>query len=56
MRSRPATPDNQFHDYVFEVGQQRQWHGRIGMLRFDPINQRGATVTIESIRMVPAAE
>ena len=52
----PATPDNQFHDYVFEVGQQRQWHGRIGQLRFDPINQRGVTVTIESIRMVPAAE
>jgi hypothetical protein len=52
----PVTPDNQFHDYVFEVGQHRQWRGRIGKLRFDPINQRGATVTIESIRMVPAAE
>ncbi len=52
----PVTPDRQFHDYVFEVGQHKAWHGRIGKLRFDPINQRGATVTIESIRLVPAAE
>jgi hypothetical protein len=52
----PVTPDNQFHDYMFEVGQHRQWRGRIGKLRFDPINQRGASVTIENIRLVPAAK
>ena len=52
----PVTPDNQFHDYVLEVGTHRQWRGRINRLRFDPINQQGAAVTIESIRMVPAAE
>ncbi len=52
----PVTPDNQFHDYVFEVGQQRQWRGRISKLRFDPINQKGAAVTVESIRLLPAAE
>ena len=52
----PVTPDNQFHDYVFEVGQHRQWRGRISSLRFDPINQVGAVVTVESIRMIPAKE
>jgi hypothetical protein len=52
----PVTPDNQFHDYVFEVGTHRQWRGRINALRFDPINQKGASVTVESIRMIPAKQ
>lgn len=52
--SLPVIPDNQFHDYVFEVGKHRQWRGRINKLRFDPVNQRGALVTVESIRMMPA--
>ena len=51
----PVTPDGQFHDYVFEVAQHRQWRGRINKLRFDPINQKGAEVTVESIRMLPVA-
>ena len=54
--SLPVTPDNQFRDYVFEVGKHRQWRGRINKLRFDPFNQQGAAVTVESIRMVPAAK
>ena len=56
MLRLPVIPDNQFHDYVFEVGTHRQWRGRINKLRFDPVNQRGATVTVESIRLVPASE
>lgn len=50
----PVSPDGGFHDYVFEVGKHRQWRARINKLRFDPVNQRGAAVTVESIRMVPA--
>ncbi len=52
----PVASDNQFHDYVFDVGSHRAWRGRINKVRFDPVNRRGATVTIESVRMVPAAK
>jgi hypothetical protein len=44
--------DGQFRDYVFEVGGHWRWRGRITKLRFDPLNQQGATVTIESIRLL----
>jgi hypothetical protein len=54
--SLPVTPDGQSHEYVFEVGKHRLWRGRINKLRFDPVNQRDASVTIESVRLVPAAE
>ena len=54
--SLPVTPDGQFRDYVFEVGQHKQWRGRINKLRFDPINQKGAAVTVESVRMIPSAK
>ena len=50
--SLPLIPDGLFHDYVFEVGQHRQWRGRINKLRFDPVNQRGASVTLAGIRLV----
>ena len=50
----PIINDGGEHEYAFEVGQHRQWRGRINRLRFDPVNQRGITVTIESIRLVPA--
>ncbi len=52
----PLVADDQFHDYVFEVGKHRQWRGRINALRFDPVNQRGTTVTVESIRMLPTTK
>jgi len=48
-------PDGAFHDYVFEVGGHWRWRGRITKLRFDPLNQQGATVTIESIRLLRQA-
>jgi len=54
--SLPVTPDGQFHDYVFEVGQHLQWRGRIHALRFDPVNQQGVAVTVESIRLTPAVK
>jgi hypothetical protein len=48
----PLKADGQFHDYVFEVGRHPRWRGRINKLRFDPVNQQGASVTVESIRLV----
>ncbi len=56
MLRLPVTPDGQFRDYVFEVGQHKQWRGRINKLRFDPVNQKGAAVTVESVRMIPSAK
>ena len=51
----PLIPDGLFHDYAFEVGDHRQWRGRINRLRFDPVNQSGVTVTVASIRLVSAS-
>jgi len=48
--------DGAFHDYVFEVGGHRRWRGLITQLRFDPIGERGASVTVESIRMLRPEE
>ncbi len=42
------------HEYVLEVGTSRFWKGKINRLRFDPVNQDGVSVTLESIRLVPA--
>ncbi len=56
MLRLPVIPGNQFHDYLFEVGAHRQWRGRINKLRFDPVNQRDVTVTVEGIRLMPASE
>jgi hypothetical protein len=47
----PLKADGQFHDYVFEVGRHPRWRGRINGLRFDPVGQQGASVTVESIRL-----
>jgi hypothetical protein len=49
---KKIVPDGAFHDYVFEVGGHRRWRGLITRLRFDPIGEQGASVTVESIRML----
>ena len=52
----PLAQDGQYHDYVFDVGKNRTWRGRIGRLRLDPCSEAGIQVSIERIRLVPAAE
>ena len=54
--SLPVKADGEFHDYVFEVGQSRRWNGRITGFRLDPVSRRDMAVTVESIRLVPAAK
>ncbi|MDD4103162.1 MAG: glycoside hydrolase family 99-like domain-containing protein, partial [Kiritimatiellae bacterium] len=51
--SIPLKDDGGFHDYVLDVGASRFWLGKITRLRFDPVNQAGVSVTIESIRLLP---
>ena len=48
----PVKTDGAFHDYVFAVGKNRAWRGRINHFRFDPAQVKGQRVTIESIRLV----
>ena len=44
--------DGQFHDYVIKVGENRRWRGRLAAFRLDPCSRSGATVEIDSIKLV----
>ena len=59
--SKPAGPgefgtlyndDGQMREIVFQVATRAQWTGTITSLRFDPVNQVGLGVEIESIRLL----
>jgi hypothetical protein len=43
--------DDAFHDYVFKVGENKRWRGRITTFRFDPCSRSGAQVAIAGIRL-----
>ncbi len=47
----PLIADGQFHDYVFDLAQNKYWRGRIGHFRFDVVNKGNVTLTIERIEM-----
>jgi len=43
-------PDGRLRDYVFPVGEHRNWNGVITHLRLDPSNAAAADIVIQSIR------
>jgi len=44
--------DNEYHDYVLEVGQSDRWRGAIRGFRLDPGGTDGANVAIDTIRLL----
>ena len=44
--------DGEFHDYVFDLKSSPRWQGKITTLRFDPTNNPGVTISIESIELL----
>lgn len=43
--------DNQFHDVVLNLGEHRLWRGKVTSFRLDPMSRKGATITIDSIKL-----
>jgi len=41
--------DGEFHDYIINVSQHKNWKGRITSLRLDPTDAIGSEIAIESI-------
>ena len=47
----PVVSDGAFRTYVFKVGENRAWRGRVNSFRFDPVNASGSKVVVKSIRL-----
>jgi len=47
----PVVSDGRFHDYAFPVAAHRRWTGYVGVLRLDPCENSGASVTVASVRL-----
>ncbi|MGI5923115.1 MAG: glycoside hydrolase family 99-like domain-containing protein [Lentisphaeria bacterium] len=54
--TRPLHTDEGMHRYRFELSQHPKWRGALRHLRFDPIQRGDSTITIESIKLVPAVK
>jgi len=54
--SCPLYADEGMHRYRLDVAQHPKWQGTLRSLRFDPIQAGDRMITIESIRLLPAAK
>ena len=50
----PLIADNQYHDYVLEVGRSDRWRGIIRGFRFDPCGTAGAHIAIDTVKLLQA--
>lgn len=48
----PLKNDESFHDYTFDLSENKRWKGRISGLRFDPSNRHDVAIEIESIALL----
>jgi len=44
--------DNQYHDYLLDVGSSDRWRGTIRGFRFDPCSMEGAKVEVDAVRLM----
>lgn len=44
-----TTPDNEFHDYLLDIGRVKSWRGDIIRLRLDPNSDPNSTVEVDYI-------
>jgi hypothetical protein len=44
--------DDQYHDYVLDVGSSDRWRGLIRGFRLDPCSTDGATVAVDAVRLM----
>jgi len=48
-------PDNEFHEYLVDLGEKDSWVGNISELRFDPNSVPDSNVEIDFIRLLEKA-